>query len=147
MLLGFKRQFAPFVKNGTKTHTIRAERKDGKRAKPGEGLHCYVDPRQKTMELLGRWVCVRVETIFITTRFNSKIPLEISIDGEFLGADEANAFLWRDGFRGPAPKGITLPAMYAAARHWKKELKKGAFNGTVTHWDFKKKAPAPKGKR
>lgn len=24
MLLGFKRQFAPFVKNGTKTHTIAA---------------------------------------------------------------------------------------------------------------------------
>ena len=58
MLLGFKRRFAPFVEEGSKTHTIRAKRKIA--PKVGETCHCYVDPRQKTMRLLGRWTCVKV---------------------------------------------------------------------------------------
>jgi hypothetical protein len=64
MLLGFKRRFAPFVEEGSKTHTIRAKRKI--RPKVGEVCHCYVDPRQKSMRLLGRFPCVKVETIDIS---------------------------------------------------------------------------------
>ena len=36
MLLGFKRRFAPYVEDGSKTHTIRATRKPA--AAPGRDL-------------------------------------------------------------------------------------------------------------
>lgn len=51
MLLGFKRQFAKYVEEGSKTHTVRGFRKIS--PKVGDICHCYVDPRQKTMRLLG----------------------------------------------------------------------------------------------
>ena len=63
MLLGFKRRFEPFVSEGSKTHTIRAARKNPPRV--GQMCDCYVDSRQKTMRLLGRWVCTKVESILI----------------------------------------------------------------------------------
>lgn len=53
MLLVFKRQFASFVEEGSKTHTIRGKQKIA--PKVGDVAHCYVDPRQKSMRLLGRW--------------------------------------------------------------------------------------------
>jgi hypothetical protein len=45
MLLGFHERFAPFVLDGSKTHTIRVERKVEMKA--GGMCHCYVNPRRK----------------------------------------------------------------------------------------------------
>lgn len=95
MLLGFKRRFAPFVQDGSKTHTIRAERKRPPRV--GEMCHCYVDPRQKTMRLLGRFQCVKVEPIEIYERGDGAFGVVIS--GQELSRDEKSALAWRDGFR------------------------------------------------
>ncbi len=132
MLLGFKRQFAPFVEEGSKTHTIRAKRKI--RPRVGEVCHCYVDPRQKTMRLLGRFKCVRVEDITITEYFNPMIPLAVSINGQLLSTDETEAFLYRDGFRDKG--GETYEAIHHAAEFWKKRLSTGAFHGDLIHWEY-----------
>jgi hypothetical protein len=119
MLLGFKRRFAPFVEDGSKTHTIRAIRKVA--PKVGEMCHCYVDPRQKTMRLLGRWPCVKVEDIQITPHH------QVYIDGQFLEKDECDALAWRDGFRSRGPDGAFAEMM----EFWKGRL---PFRGCVIHW-------------
>ncbi len=136
MLLGFKRRFAPFVEDGSKTHTIRAIRKNPPRV--GEMCHCYVDPRQKTMRLLGRWPCVCVEEIEI--RFVPKkmaYGLQIAIDGQVLSQSEADALAWRDGFRNVEPRS----SLEQMAAFWQRAhaLTQGSapFRGHVIHWQWR----------
>lgn len=117
MLLGFNRRFAPFVEDGSKTHTIRA----GKRWRPGMRCDCYVDPRQKTMRLLGRWPCVKVEPIRITEQHT------IIIYGQVLDFEECNALAWRDGFRDSGPA-KAFPDMM---EFWTGRL---PFEGQIIHW-------------
>ncbi len=112
MLLGFKRRFAPFIESGAKCHTIRPRRARPPRV--GETCHCYVDPRQKTMRLLGRWPCVKVEDIEITAR-------AIVIDGVLLDDAAAEAFATRDGFE-------SLEHFF---RWWQRWM---PFEGNVIHW-------------
>lgn len=133
MLLGFKRRFAPFVEDGSKTHTIRATRKITPRV--GEICHCYVDPRQKTMRLLGRWPCVRVQEIEIDwLAVNGRMTLLIALDGEGLDPSEANQLAYRDGFRSRGPEGA-LNEMHA---YWHKLHGADAFpfRGHLIHWSY-----------
>lgn len=133
MLIGFKRQFTPYVEDGSKTHTIRAPRRAERQIQVGDMLQCYVDPRQKTMRLLGRWPCVKVEPITITEFFNPMIPLAVSLDGHLLSTDETEAFLWRDGFRDKG--GEKYQAIHQAAEFWKDRIFGGnAWHGVVIHW-------------
>ncbi|HXP88854.1 MAG TPA: ASCH domain-containing protein [Bryobacteraceae bacterium] len=118
MLLGFQRRFAPFVQEGSKTHTIRAARKIPPRV--GETCHCYVDPRRKTMRLLGRWPCVRVQKIRIAATGDPSVPLKVSIDGSILSPDEAGLLFFRDGFRDKT--GEIYQHMQQAAEFWKDRL-------------------------
>jgi hypothetical protein len=127
MLLGFKRRFASFVADGSKTHTIRAIRKNLPR--PGEMCHCYVDPRQKTMRLLGRWKCVKVEEI-IVTRYEL-----VMINDQPLTVDECNALAWRDGFRSRGYE----DAFDEMMEFWKGRL---PFKGHVIHWKYSKRGSA-----
>jgi hypothetical protein len=101
MLLGFKRRFAPFVLDGSKTHTIRGLRKDGLAPKVGMTCHCYVDPRQRTMALLGRWPFVRAEDIRIYTRADGTFGVTVNRDE--LSLEEKNLLAHRDGFRSDWP--------------------------------------------
>ena len=101
MLLGFRRQFAPYVREGSKTHTLRARRKI--RPRVGEACHCYENPRQKSMTLLGRWRCIRIEPALIYERADGTFAMWIS-DIE-LSISEKNAFAWCDGFRDQGKKG------------------------------------------
>jgi hypothetical protein len=121
MLLGFKRRFAPFVCEGSKTHTIRGIRRNVPKA--GETCHCYVDPRQKSMKLLGRWPCVRVEEVVIT-------PEHIEVAGIALSRDERNDLAWRDGFR--EPRGVDEP-FDQMLEFWRGRL---PFYGHLIHWDY-----------
>ena len=127
MLLGFKRRFAPFVEEGSKTHTIRGIRKNPPRA--GEMCHCYVDPRQKTMRLLGRWPCVKVEEIRIEERREPHHLFVVWIDGEMLSGDEKNALAWRDGFRGRGQ----AEAFAEMMEFWAGRL---PFRGNIIHWKY-----------
>lgn len=129
MLLGFKRQFAPFVEDGSKTHTIRAVRKIAPRV--GETAHCYVDPRQKTMRLLGRFLVVRVQA-FVMERLSEDPTVEgigIRIEGELLSPDEREAFFHRDGFREPGRS-----ATNQAFDFW--SVRVLPWHGQIIHWDF-----------
>jgi hypothetical protein len=124
MLLGFKRRFAPYVEEGSKTHTIRGYRLNPVRV--GEICHCYVDPRQKSMRLLGRSPCVRVQGIRI---YEARSTHSVVIDGCELTDDEMNALAWRDGFRDRGPH----YAFQSMAAFWDGRL---PFNGVIIHWDY-----------
>ena len=95
MLLGFKRRFSEFVEQGSKTHTIRANRKYPPRV--GQTCHCYTGLRQKGARLLGRWVCTKVEPILIYECGDHRFSVVVA--GEQLTPDEKDMLAWRDGFR------------------------------------------------
>jgi hypothetical protein len=143
MLLGFKRQFAQFVEEGSKTHTIRAPRKI--QPKVGEMCHCYVDPRQKTMRLLGRWPCVRVEPITLDfVKYGIAYVLRVTIADQTLSMDEASAFAWADGFRSGerantlrTEKTASLDEMarfWIASKRLTDAIDSKPWHGTVIHW-------------
>lgn len=129
MLLGFKARFAPFVEEGSKTHTIRAKRKV--RPRVGETCHCYTGLRQKGARCLGRFQCVAVQR-FMICRISIDPTIEglaIYIDGAVLSNDERESFFWQDGFRLPGRSstqqafdfwaGVILP-----------------FDGDIIHWKY-----------
>lgn len=137
MLLGFKRRFADFVEEGSKTHTIRKARVVAPRA--GEICHCYVDPRQKTMRLLGRFPCVRVQEIEINwLAVKRRMSLIITIEGVDLSPDEANLLAYRDGFRTYGHEaGIALGEMqdYWHTLHGANAF---PFVGHLINWEFRR---------
>jgi hypothetical protein len=125
------RQFAAYVEEGSKFHTIRATRKQPPRV--GEVCHCYVDPRQKTMRLLRRSPCTRVQDIHVLQiggDHHSAPDLSIAIDGLTLSRDEANEFAWRDGFR-PVRRCDALIAM----GHLWRTMHPTVFTGHLIWWD------------
>lgn len=145
MILGFKDQFCPFIEDGSKQHTIRG----GRRWKAGMRADLYQRPRQRGMRLMFRALVIRVEEIRIEDyqayqsgptplggNHCSNYPLRgpngeallIWINRELLAADEAEAFLRRDGFRDPA-----LMASYQALLFWDDKL---PFTGQLIHWDY-----------
>lgn len=133
MLLGFARRFVPFVEDGSKTHTIRAMRRHAPRV--GELCHCYANPRQKSMRLIGRFPCVRVQEIQITETPPLGLlrpALVISIDGEHLSFAEASEFAYRDGFR-TGGRNAALSEMLA---HWRSLHGAPHFplHGHLIHW-------------
>lgn len=137
MLLGFKRQFAQFVEEQSKTHTVRSFRKFP--PKVGETCHCYVDPRQKTMRLLGRWPCVKIQPVTLDFEPDGiAYRLRITIDNVTLDAVEAGRFAWQDGFRG------TFHALDDMARFWiatgrlSDDLHSKAWHGQIIHWNPKR---------
>lgn len=118
------------VEDGSKTHTIRGKRKITPRV--GEICHCYVDPRQKTMRLLGRWECVKVEEIRIEggrEKRSGDFFGSVHIDGNRLDGDELDGLAWRDGFRSNGRDG----AFTEMLEFWKGRL---PFKGYVIHWDY-----------
>lgn len=139
MILGFKKQFHAFVKEGSKTHTIRAR---GRRRsfRPGDSCDCFGNPRQKSMFLLGRFPCVKVQKIRIAATGDPSIPLKVSIDGDILSPDEANMLFHRDGFREPsrhlpANPLSKYPSMCQAFEFWKDRLA-APFIGDLIHWKW-----------
>jgi hypothetical protein len=132
VLLGFKRRFASFVEDGSKTHTIRAFRKIAPRV--GEICHCYVDPRQKTMRLLGRWPCVRVEPITLDFEPDGiAYRLRVTIADVTLSSQEAHAFAWADGFRGESPL-CDMAEYWLETGRLTDALDSKPWHGQVIHW-------------
>ena len=132
MMLGFKRRFAPFVRDGSKRHTIRAKRVYVPRV--GEICHCYVDPRQKSMALLGRWPCVRVQDFLL---FNSPLQCFIAVDGVILDREERNLLAYRDGFRTPDLPPEADANFQAMLEFWAPRLNESPrWSGDIIHWDY-----------
>ena len=96
------------------------------------------------MHLLGRWLCVKVEDIVISTSGT------IFVDGVSLSLDEANLLAWRNGFRPVgSSEGRPGPAFELFFRYWrtlKQNGKKRAlpFSGDIIHWDYRRITPWPK---
>ena len=131
MLLGFKDRFVPYVEDGSKTHTIRAF---GKRRlfRVGDSCDCYAHARQPDMRLIGRWPCVKVETIEIQPIYSMEdCPLYVLVDGVPLSPDETDGLLYRDGFRewSVGPFSHTKEAKY----FWEDRI---PFKGQLIHWKF-----------
>jgi len=129
LLLGFKRRFAPYVEDDTKTHTIRGKRRIAPRV--GETCHCYVDPRQRTMRLLGRFPCVKVDEIVIEGGLGG--IAHIYVAGESLSVDEMRSLAWRDGFREPGDS-LEQMSVFWESEH---DLAPGyAWRGDLIHWRY-----------
>lgn len=147
MLLGFRPRFVPFVLEGSKTHTIRAERKRQPRA--GEVCHCYTGLRTKKARLLGRWRCVKVETIQIYERGDGTFGVIITSRGDYheLGIAEKNALAWQDGFRDSGRRGAFASMMrYWVSTHGDRHGPLD-FTGDLIHWNYNETCPAPGSRR
>jgi len=142
MQIGFRPQFSDYVEEGSKTHSIRAERK--RKPRVGEACHCFTGLRTKKCRLLGRWRCVKVEDILIYERGDGTFA--IVIDGVDLSIREKESLAWRDGFRNNGKRGAFKAMMvYWVATHgkkkdrWDRKIPGGVpldFSGNVIHWDF-----------
>ncbi len=129
MILNYKPQFAPWIIDGSKTHTIRAERTDRKRPKPNETLHHYQGLRQPNPTLLLRAPCIRTEDINI--EYDRETALKVKVAGVFLDWREAAELFKRDGFRDPN----YLVSTAEAYQWWKDRL---PFRGWITYWIYAK---------
>lgn len=138
-LYNFQPQFVPYVEDGSKTHTIRAERKHADTM--GKHLYLYTGLRHKGARLLMRTVCVRTDFIRITEDHRVFIGASVGFDsfpapygegqraGGFVELDEAekNVLAWRDGFRDDGRDG----AFKSMMRFWEGGL---PFEGEIIHW-------------
>ena len=130
----FQKQFVPFVESGAKTHTIRGKRKA--RPKPGQPFYGYYAMRTKQCRKLIESTITRVQDIRIeagervfdeTVRAAEGLNVwwtvpNITIDGEVLARDEAEALAVRDGFRD----------LLEMSDFWPPE--RLPFEGDIIHW-------------
>jgi hypothetical protein len=130
MLLGFQARFEKKILAKQKRHTIRDKRKGKRQIRVGDRLDCYGDSRQKTMHLLGRWPCTRVQDIRIW-REHPMSRARVSIDGQRLSIDEREALARSDGF----------PNFAVMMNFWKGRL---PFYGFMIHWNPDQPQPGPK---
>lgn len=106
MLLGFKKQFAASILDGSKKHTLRVPR--ARKPKIGETLSMYEGLRTKDCELITKEHTLKsVQSVLIyLTKTDKSHPemgafyrLEIKIDDRSLSPDEINQFCINDGFK------------------------------------------------
>ena len=125
-LYNFQKRFAPMILDGSKTHTIRAPRKDGRLPKQGELLHLYTGLRQKGARLLMRVPCAKVDTITIgldgVVWIKEIDDLGYVRKGRLFPAGEERLAI-ADGFN-------TFAEMM---KFWEGRL---PFEGNIIHWDF-----------
>ena len=132
-ILNFKPQSVPYILDGTKRHTIRANRK--RPILPGDRLVLYTGLRQRSgAQLLLETTCSSVENIdiFILSKDMKRGQLVIRVQGIPLNTDEQSRLAWRDGFRPPgstedAP-GNSIDLMM---EFWRGRL---PFYGQIIHW-------------
>lgn len=126
-LYNFMPQFRDPIKRGTKTHTIRAPRAHPD--KPGNMLHLYLGLRTRSVELIMRVPCVKVEDILIRElrgiSSDSTDRFEVAIDGVGLEADEKEALARRDGFEN----------FNEMMKFWNGRV---PFTGHIIHWKHPK---------
>jgi hypothetical protein len=145
-LYNFKPQFVPYILDGTKTHTIRAERRHNDA--PGKMMHLYTGLRRPGARLLMRVQCVKVEFVRIEADHRIRIGARMSLDdpndiggpghpGGFLEltADEKISLAWSDGFRFPEiwrkRSGDGASTFDLMMRFWEGRL---PFEGLMFHW-------------
>ena len=114
----FKKQFVEPIRAGTKKHTIRGERKDGRApAKVGDALSLFCGMRTKGCFriLPGTVPCTKIKRLVIDANG------DVAADGEYLDGDERRNLAVADGFAGYAEM----------LRFWDGRL---PFKGFIIHW-------------
>ena len=92
-IIGFKKQFAEPIKNGTKTQTIRPI---GKRQyKVGDKLYAYSGLRTKSCHKLGEFIIDRVDKVYFDEN-NFYSPIYNGV--QLMGPEKAG-FAHDDGFK------------------------------------------------
>jgi hypothetical protein len=91
MTFNYQARFAVLVQSGVKRSTIRARRRDGKVARPGETLHHFTGMRTKQCRRLGESICKLVSPIRISGR-------GLNIGGHPVAPHFADYVAKRDGF-------------------------------------------------
>lgn len=131
----FKRRFRPMVLDGSKRHTIRAERKQVQRV--GDPCYLYCGMRTSSCEFLLAAPCLKVEPLIIP-ELNILI-----VAGLELTDDECERLAWCDGFRPELetdPALRKLDAFQVMMRFWAEEhIARGRmfpFRGNLIHWDY-----------
>jgi hypothetical protein len=117
MTFNYKPQFAPLVQAGTKRSTIRALRRDGRRALPGEPLHHFEGMRTKACRRLGQTTCRACTEIVITS-----IGV-VKLDGFEVPPHIVETIAIKDGFK-------TVTDFFRFFR----ETHGLPFKGTLTEW-------------
>lgn len=121
----FKSQFVEPIRDGTKHHTIRADRKDGRVPAIGELLALYCGMRTKgCFKILDENPpCTRVQRISIRLKTMPECQLIYVVldDGELLDSSEAEQLARCDGF----------PDFKTMMKFWEGRL---PFTGNIIHW-------------
>jgi hypothetical protein len=134
----FQERFVPFVKDGSKPHTIRARRRSF--AKPGDTLYLYYGMRTKHCTKLREEVCSKAKTIFIKKNgaviiYDDRLDdyqVDLLRNGKYpkmgmkLSDFNKDQLAWRDGFR---PEGTSL------------KNPKGCFDLMIRFWNQTHKLP------
>ena len=122
-LLNFKKRFVEPIRQGTKAHTIRADRKDGQVPESGEKLYLYCGARTKNcFKILAEPpACTNVQRILIERLANGDFSL--FVDHSLLQPDECERLARADGFESFAEmkefwKDRPFP-FYGHIIHWK----------------------------
>lgn len=89
----YKKVFAAKVADGSKPHTIRADRRDGQVWNVGDSVKHYTGMRTQHCRLIGRSPLVRVDRIRIYTLTDG-----VCVNGAFQCDDEIVQLAKRDGF-------------------------------------------------
>lgn len=119
-LLNFQKRFAPLVKSGTKTQTIRAMRK--RPFKEGDKLYCYSGLRTKHTEKLGEFECKEVRQVRIKEDYISlnEIIIGREIDTGYSSSDK---FARADGFEN-----------FEVMKRWFQKVHGLPFRGQLIKW-------------
>ena len=127
MLLGYKNQFVPKIESGIKCHTIRAKRKNP--IKQGDTLHHYANVRQKSMRLISKNECTKVQEIEIRIKdgkidvwvgqahINGRTLEKLVLHDGFNSVEEFQAFWEKHPSSKTDKSGVTL-----------------SFEGDLIHW-------------
>lgn len=120
----FQKQFAPPIQAGTKTGTIRADRK--RHARVGEDLQLYRGMRTKYCEkIIPDPVCLGVHPITIDVRPHTFGIIEVGLPRWLLHRHGHDFFAQKDGFE-------NIDAMHA---FWRKHHGVGLFEGFWIRWE------------
>ena len=128
----FKERFCPMILDGSKSQTIRANRKGRQgHAKPGDRVYLYFGMRTKWCKKLGEAICKETSDIRITEEG------EIFVNNFLVPDGEKEAFAWKDGFRPDEPTSNSFASFGLMMRFWS-ATHSLPFEGKIIYWtDFK----------
>lgn len=123
----FQGQFVPYVKEGSKTQTIRKKRKY--QAKAGDTVYLYFAMRTKWCKKIGEGKCTGTDDI------NISLSGSIRINGKLLTREQCDMLAWNDGFR---PEGTSI-GQYAGSHalmiRWWRQTHELPFRGDIIYWN------------